>query len=245
MNDKFNDSKWRRSLLEEIELTEGVYDQGIFKAVFTAGGPGSGKSFTASELFGIPTTMPFVSADGLKGVNSDSTLETYLKKAGLGADMEKMGPADYAKAQELRATAKNVTAKRMVTYINGKLGMLIDGTGKNFAKVEKKQKLLKSIGYDCYMVFVNTSLEVALERNKKRARVVPEDIVKSSWKEVQNNLGKFQSLFGRSNLLVVDNSTYEKFPDEVVSAANAFVRKPIKNHIAKSWIKKELEIRKK
>ena len=159
--------------------------------------------------------------------------------------MEKMGPADYAKAQELRATAKNVTAKRMVTYINGKLGMLIDGTGKNFAKVEKKQKLLKSIGYDCYMVFVNTSLEVALERNKKRARVVPEDIVKSSWKEVQNNLGKFQSLFGRSNLLVVDNSTYEKFPDEVVSAANAFVRKPIKNHIAKSWIKKELEIRKK
>ena len=79
MNDKFNDSKWRRSLLEEIELTEGVYDQGIFKAVFTAGGPGSGKSFTASELFGIPTTMPFVSADGLKGVNSDSTLKSRTR----------------------------------------------------------------------------------------------------------------------------------------------------------------------
>ena len=245
MNDKFNDSKWRRSLLQEIELTEGVYDQGIFKAVFTAGGPGSGKSFTASNLFGIPSKMPFVSADGLKGINSDSAFEAYLKQAGLGADMEKMGPEDYAKAQILRDKAKRITAGRMMDYINGKLGMLIDGTGKNYAKVEKKYKLLKSLGYDCYMVFVNTSLEVALERNKNRERVVQEDMVKKYWSEVQNNLGKFQSLFGRSNLLVVDNSEQKKFPDEVVKAANHFVRKPVKNHIAKAWIKKELEVRKK
>ena len=95
------------------------------------------------------------------------------------------------------------------------------------------------------MVFVNTSLEVALERNKKRPRVVPEDIVKSSWQDVQNNLGKFQSLFGRSNMLVVDNSKQEKFADEVVKAANSFVKKPIQNHIAKAWVKKELEVRKK
>ena len=41
-------------------LNEGVYDPGIFKAVFTGGGPGSGKSFAASELFGIPERMPIV-----------------------------------------------------------------------------------------------------------------------------------------------------------------------------------------
>ena len=56
--------------LKEI-LKEGVYDPGIFKAVFTAGGPGSGKSYTASTLFGMPEKMPYVSAQGLKGVNSD------------------------------------------------------------------------------------------------------------------------------------------------------------------------------
>ena len=32
-------------------LNEGVNDPGIFKAVFLAGGPGSGKSFVASQLF--------------------------------------------------------------------------------------------------------------------------------------------------------------------------------------------------
>ena len=57
-------------------LTEGVYDPGIFKAVFTAGGPGSGKSYVASTLFGMPEKMPFVSAKGLKSVNSDKYFET-------------------------------------------------------------------------------------------------------------------------------------------------------------------------
>ena len=35
-------------------LNEGVYDKGILKAVFMAGGPGSGKSYVASQIFGIP-----------------------------------------------------------------------------------------------------------------------------------------------------------------------------------------------
>jgi len=34
-------------------ISEGVDDPGILKCVFMAGGPGSGKSFTAMEIFGI------------------------------------------------------------------------------------------------------------------------------------------------------------------------------------------------
>jgi hypothetical protein len=33
--------------------------------------------------------------------------------------------------------------------------------------IQGQVSLLKGMGYDCYMVFVNTNLEVALERNKK------------------------------------------------------------------------------
>ena len=40
-------------------LTEGVFDKGILKAVFMAGGPGSGKSYVAGELFGIKTKHRF------------------------------------------------------------------------------------------------------------------------------------------------------------------------------------------
>ena len=94
--------------LSEI-LKEGVYDPGIFKAVFTAGGPGSGKSYTASTLFGMPERMPFVSAKGLKGVNSDSAFETYLDKAGLSQDIKSLNAKDHVKAMELRDQAKRVT----------------------------------------------------------------------------------------------------------------------------------------
>ena len=94
------------------------------------------------------------------------------------------------------------------------------------------------------MVFVNTDLEVALERNKERERTLPTELVKGSWQAVQSNLGRFQGLFGTSNMLIVDNSKKKDFEKVVKKAANEFVRRPIQNRIAKDWIKKELELRK-
>ena len=62
-------------------LTEGVYDKGIFKAVFLAGGPGSGKSYVAKQLFGIPDKYN-VSVTGMKMINQDKELKYLLKKYG-------------------------------------------------------------------------------------------------------------------------------------------------------------------
>ena len=225
-------------------LTEGVYDPGIFKAVFTAGGPGSGKSYAASTLFGMPEKMPFVSAAGLKGVNTDSASKTFLNKAGLNTDLASMNPEQFAQSQEIRDKAKKTVAAQMKNYINGKLGVLIDGTGHKYDKIANKKRTLEGLGYDCFMVFVNTSLEVALERNEARERTLPTSIVKEYWSACQNNLGKFQGLFGAGNMLVVDNSEYKDFAKNVKKAANEFVRRPIQNRVAKDWIKKELQLRK-
>mgnify|MGYP003154564468 FL=1 len=226
-------------------LNEGVYDPGIFKAVFTAGGPGSGKSYAASTLFGMPEKMPFVSAQGLKSVNSDKYFETYLQMKGISQDIASLNPAEYEQAMTLRKKSKTVSQAALKNYINGRLGLLIDGTGKDYAKISKQKKRLQAVGYDCFMVFVNTDLDVALERNQLRDRKLPSELVKSSWQAVQNNMGKFQSLFGRSNMLIVDNSEYKDFEDVVKRAANSFISRKIQNPIAKAWIKKELELRKK
>jgi len=225
-------------------LNEGVYDPGIFKAVFTAGGPGSGKSYVASSLFGMPEKMPFVSANGLKSVNSDKYFETYLQMKGLSQDIAKLNPAEYEQAMELRKKSKKVRDAALKNYINGRLGLLIDGTGKNYGNISNQKKRLQSVGYDCFMIFVNTDLDVALERNFERDRKLPEELVKKSWQAVNNNMGKFQSLFGSSNMLVVDNSEKKDFADIVKSNAREFVNRPIQNHIAKTWIKTELKLRK-
>ena len=222
-------------------LKEGVYDPGIFKAIFTAGGPGSGKSYAASTLFGMPEKMPFVSAKGLKSVNSDKYFETYLQMSGMSQDISKLSPEEMDQAMILRDKSKKVRDAALKNYINGRLGMLIDGTGKNYAKIAKQKKRLQDVGYDCFMIFVNTDLDVALERNFKRDRKLPTELVKKSWKAVQNNLG----LFGSSNMLVVDNSEYKDFPKIIKNGAREFIKRPIQNHVAKKWIKKELELRKK
>ena len=234
----------------ESFLQEGVNDPGILKAFFMAGGPGSGKSYVAAELFALPKTDKFqtVSYDtGLKLVNSDAAFEVLLKKNAI--DMAKLmslkdkDPQEWERAMVLRDRAKKITKGTQEMYIQGRLGMIIDGTGKNYGKIEGQVKRLRDLGYDCYMVFVNTSLEVALERNNARARKLPKDMVTKMWDEVQQNLGKFQRLFKSKRFEIVDNSEYgDTTPIDLVSKEiNRFMKQPVSNPIGKKWIETEKE----
>ena len=232
----------------ESFLQEGVNDPSILKAFFMAGGPGSGKSYVAAELFALPKTDDFgtVSYDnGLKLVNSDRAFELLLKKAGIDmANLMSMkdGSEDsWDKAMALRDRAKKLTKGTQEMYIEGRLGMIIDGTGKNYKKIEGQVERLRSLGYDCYMVFVNTSLEVALERNAARPRKLPKDMVTKMWDEVQQNLGKFQRLFKAKRFEIVDNSKYgDSTPIDLVSKEiRKFLKQPVSNPIGKEWIEME------
>ena len=244
-------------------LREGVYDKGILKAVFMAGGPGSGKSYVAKQLFGIPDKIN-VSVSGLKTVNSDTEFEHLLKKYGFetvggGLDID-LWPDDVfqsvavgdedSETPSLRKYAKLMTKARREKYSQGRLGMIIDGTGHDYAKLAKEKKQLEKLGYDCFMVFVNTSLDVAQKRNQERARSLPPKLLQKSWKDVQHNLGKFQGLFG-GNFAVVDNSKFlsskdaaKKFGMIVKKYISKFIGKPVKNPKGKKWVKKQLILKK-
>lgn len=233
-------------------LIEGVNDQGILKAFFMAGGPGSGKSFVASELFGFQEGIAgnVSYRTGLKLVNNDNAFEQYLKKAGLSPSKL----AEYAKDEEkwikvmsLRNNAKSLTKRLQNNYIGGRLGQVIDGTGKNYKKIEGHRNLYQDFGYDTYMIFVNTSIEVALERNASRERVLPESIVEIMWKEVQDNLGKFQRLFGSTKMIIIDNSDYdtsEKILQNVEKQIMRRIKTPVENHLGRKWIEEEKKKRK-
>jgi shikimate kinase len=219
-------------------LSEGLYDPNIFKAFFLAGGPGSGKSFVARNVF---------TGTGLKLVNSDIVLENSLRKAGLSLSM----PDEEQYFRDiLRTRAKAIVDNQIDLYVKGRLGLVIDATGRDYNIISRQFSALQLLGYDCYMVFVNTSLEVALERNAKRERVVPEYITKNSWQGVQNNIGKFQNLFGLTNFVVVDNSKSEQelvtlTMNKVNSVVRRFLTTPIKSYIAKRWMAKERMARRK
>lgn len=212
-------------------LNEGVNDPAIFKAVFLAGGPGSGKSFIVGK-----TGLPIL---GFRVVNSDDSFETAMKKAGM-----EMNPDNIfsVQGQELRGKAKKMTAKKQELYIKGRLGLVIDGTGKDFSKLQKQAKALEALGYDTSMIFVNTDLDTALERNRERARTLPDKEVELYWKTVQKNIGAFQTFFGKKDFIVVDNSIGKNYEQETLRAyrdVKKFVTREPDSRLAKQWIKKE------
>ena len=217
------------------ELQEGVYDPNIFKAFFLAGGPGSGKSYVVAR-----TTKMF----GMRVVNSDDVFEKLVKTAGMSMDMRNYTKAQEKRRDELRDIAKRVTRAREKNYVEGRLGLIIDGTGKNYDKIEKQMRELQQLGYESHMIFVNTSLDVALERNQKRPRKLPEPLVVKSWKNVQKNIGKFQNLF-RDRFIIVDNNDPNEPPHiEVFKRVKQLANKKVTNGIAKRWIANELEMKK-
>lgn len=232
-------------------IGEGVYDPGILKAFFMAGGPGSGKSYVATELFDFPKgAISSVSyATGLKLVNNDNAFEKGLKDAGYSAsELAKYAkdPEVWADVMKVRDNAKNLTKKMQTSYMNQRLGQVIDGTGKDYNKIERQRKIYQDLGYDTYMVFVNTSLEVAMERNRMRERKLGDDMVILMWKEVQDNMGKFQRLFGPSRMLIVDNSSYNN--KDIIHLSEKEIEKhlktPIQNPLGKRWIQDQLDLKK-
>ena len=210
------------------ELQEGLYDPNKFNAFFLAGGPGSGKSYVAGRTMG---------GHGLKSVNADEAFEYLLKQAGLSL---KMPPEQQEPRDVVRGKAKDITKARQSNYLEGRLGVVIDGTGKDANKILRQKSGLEILGYDTYMIFVNTSLDVALQRNAERSRSIPEPIVVKSWKDVQANIGKFSNMF-RAGFIVVDNNNAgEDILKEVEKRVRGLLRKKVKNTRAQSWMTAEL-----
>jgi len=70
------------------------------------------------------------------------------------------------------------------------------------------------------------------------------------WRQVQDNMGKFQNYFGRSNFILVDNSkdaddeNQTNVFNKVYRQAVGLIKKPVTNSIGKKWIEAELEKKK-
>lgn len=215
----------------EQQIDEGPNDPHIFKAVFLAGGPGSGKSYVSSKL---------LSGTGLRVVNSDDIYEYLMKKQELPLDPETIFSP---RGQEIRGRAKELTQKRRGHYLDGKIGIIVDGTGKDVGKVEKEANALREAGYDIMMLFVNTSLDVAQHRNQQRERSLDPKEVEKMWNTVQQNIMSFQQVFGAANFHVIDNSGGLEDPkraaqfNEVYREIRNFINTPPKSPVAKAWLR--------
>lgn len=196
-----------------------------------AGGPGSGKSYVAQEV---------LKQFDLKVVDSDKMFEYLMSKKGMDvSDPKQIYSPD---GQATRDHGKDLMAKQKGWWLDGKLGVVIDGTGRDIEKTAKIRQEMIDQGYGTMMMFVNTELDVAQERNLQRPRRLPSDKVEQMWRAVQNNIMKFQQLFGADRFIVIDNSGGLEDPERaeafkrVESSIRKFLNQEPRNKIAQKWL---------
>jgi predicted kinase len=209
-------------------ICEGIHDPAIFKAVFLVGGAGSGKTFVSQQLG--------LRAMGFVNINTDDAFEYLMTKQGLNF---KMPPEEEPEREVARSRAKEITSTKQNLALDGRLGIIIDGTGDDYDKISTIRTKLKQIGYETFLIVVNTDLEVALARNKARPRSVPEHIAAETWYGAQKNIGRFLNLF--SNNAVVDNNDKNSplFHEQIQKThkrISSWAKRPPKTQLAKEWL---------
>lgn len=198
--------------LQEI-LSEGVNDKAIFKAVFLAGGPGSGKDYVLKRT---------LEGHGLVEINSDTAFEYLLDKYNLD---KKMPESEEAQRNAIRAKAKSIKELKERLAIQGRNGLIINGTGEDPEKIASLKLKLEGLGYDTQMLFVHTKNEVSKQRNIERGeaggRTVPEEIRLEKWENAQTNRKNFREMFEQGYVEFDNSEDLRKADPEVVAQKDA------------------------
>lgn len=220
-------------------LNESVFDHAALKFVFLAGGPGSGKSHIANDLFGFDGNFSF-GTSGMKLYNPDMIFERALEKLGYDKDLTKLPPEEFDKLTSqsptsLRQRCRELAKRQMKKWVDEGLGIVFDGTGNIAWSYEDKKNSMEDVGYDTYLIWVDTPLETALKRNAQRERKLPEDIVKRLHNAVQANKAQFEKMFG-DDMIVVNNDDGEGVTDALRNKINKIISAPVKNPLGQHFL---------
>ena len=185
-------------LFLESLLSESIQDKYKCKCIIMAGSAGAGKTHTSSLL--IPGGKNFI-------IGTDSFFEFFLKRDGLSLDMSKDDIDTLNKKLSYRDKAREPAHKKLAHRIDSLLPIILDGTGQWKDKIDEQKTKMEAMGYDVYMIYINTSRKIAELRNQERERKLNPEVVKKIWYRTQRNFTYFKQLFG-SDMWVIDNLTY-------------------------------------
>jgi predicted ABC-type ATPase len=210
-----------KTYIDDDLILESINDKGILHACFMAGMSGSGKTYTIKKI-SDGTIDPRI-------VNTDKMTE-FLKAF------------NYDKWFDVADTIKKTTKNQLVLYLNSMLPLWCDGTSAKPNAVMRRNGILKSIGYDTALIWIDTSLETAIERSNKRkedgGRDVPEDQVIKMHKQLQGLKKYYSTEFNNfTEILNDEGELIDKVIIQAYKKMSKFYNSSLKNPIGKHLIK--------
>jgi predicted kinase len=152
-------------------INESINDRGLFKAVFLAGQPGSGKTYVMTKITSGQIEPRIVNVDNItEFLNIHNPLSVYDK-------------------------SKKISKNQLYNYLNGMLPLFVDSTSANPTTLKKRLNVLESLGYDCALIYVNTSLEKSVERVGNRKRKVGQETIQGNYSELQTLKNEYKKYF--------------------------------------------------
>lgn len=158
------------------------------QVIILSGGAGSGKGFIKSNLLGAEGIV--LDVDRLKELVMASTKFNATIKSKYGVDVSDMDlrtPEDVSKLHDVVSGLKinDRKIKAIFTSIietdpTRKPNLIFDITLKDMTKFYNIMRQVEDMGYwkkNIHLVWVLNTLEVAMEQNKTRDRIVPEEIL--------------------------------------------------------------------
>lgn len=217
----------RNLLLEIFDLKETILDKNVLKAILLSGGPGSGKSTVISYLSQHIHPLP-------KVIDSDKLFEIKLNKSNITTKLAPEGTPLRKNQMAIRNSAINAIITMLNSHLNGYLPVILDGTGKDYAKHMEKKKVLESLGYDVMCLIVNTTLETSLHRNRLRIRSLPDEQVTEFWNICQENFKRYVIDF---KYHYVFNNDKPIDDPKFIKHINEFLKAPVENPIGQELLK--------
>jgi dephospho-CoA kinase len=224
-----------------------------FKAVFMAGGPGSGKNHVASTMF---ASLNFAFTD------MDQIYRLLAKRDNIPDEiLSKSYDLFNQQKTDLLSKAGEIAAKKTRSLYKNGIPIVILSTGRNISFIKETKLELESNGYDTYLVFVKAELETSLRRNQpagSRLHTADTKYLIQSHRASNENLIFFKKMFGE-NMVVVDND--EDIPHPMTDKNNDLImrkyigynqklaftarnllgpQKQVKNPIGSSILKKQM-----
>lgn len=192
-------------------LTESINDKGIFKALFIAGYPGSGKTTLIKKIH--DGSLPVMQ------VNSDIWTEYYLK-------------FDRTAWSDIGKLVKRHSLNNVYYHLNGLLPLYIDSTSTNSNMFKQRVEILKQMGYDLKMFLLDIDVGIskarALSREKAGGRHVDMEYIDKAYEIINRDKSMYKSMVPNFKVLKGDEMT-PQFINKVSNEVFSFYSSPVKS----------------